>query len=135
MIKNGWKKLKQYYTKLDDSPVHALGVVLHPQMKFDYLEWAWSTKPHWILDARAAIQHFWAAKYKPVTEEPRSLDQESNESENEDEEHCWEYHVRKRARLEAGNQDDREVPDAFAVFTSEPPLKVCYDSFDLHTSY
>jgi hypothetical protein len=37
-INHGFKKLQQYYTKIDDSRLYAAAVALHPSMRFNYFE-------------------------------------------------------------------------------------------------
>jgi hypothetical protein len=44
-INHGFKKLQQYYTKIDDSRLYAAAVALHPSMRFNYFEKAWANKP------------------------------------------------------------------------------------------
>jgi len=47
-IRAGWQKLENYYTMLDDSPVYVAVIVLHPHMKWRWLEKSWITRPEWI---------------------------------------------------------------------------------------
>jgi hypothetical protein len=59
-----WLKLKEYYSKLDNSPVYYMACCLHPYYK-RYCDKAWnkeSTK-HWIADNQKAFQQLWA-EYK-----------------------------------------------------------------------
>jgi hypothetical protein len=44
-INHGFKKLQQYYTKIDDSRLYAAAVALHPSMRFNYFDKAWANKP------------------------------------------------------------------------------------------
>jgi hypothetical protein len=37
-INLGWQKLEQYHCKLDDTPVYVAAVILHPRMKYSFLE-------------------------------------------------------------------------------------------------
>ena len=40
-INLAWQKLDEYYSKTDQSPVYVAAVVLHPGLKWTWLEKAW----------------------------------------------------------------------------------------------
>jgi hypothetical protein len=43
-INLAWQKMNEYYAHLDDTPAYVAAVVLHPHMKWRYLEKRWSDK-------------------------------------------------------------------------------------------
>jgi hypothetical protein len=47
-----WKKLDEYYQKTDQSPVYVATVVLHPGLKWKWLEKACKDRPQWIKEAK-----------------------------------------------------------------------------------
>jgi hypothetical protein len=44
-INHGFKKLQQYYTKIDESRLYSAVVALNPSMRFHYFKTQWSKKP------------------------------------------------------------------------------------------
>jgi len=44
--------LNDYYMKLDDTPVYIAALVLHPRMKWRWIERRWKERPKWIDSAR-----------------------------------------------------------------------------------
>lgn len=44
-INAGWQKLNDYYMKRDDTPVYIWAVVLHPRMKWRWIERQWKERP------------------------------------------------------------------------------------------
>lgn len=55
-INAGWQKLEHYYRKLDDSPVYVAATVLHPRMKWRWLEKRWQKEhPDWIDTAKLEL--------------------------------------------------------------------------------
>ena len=36
-LKTGWEKLEKYYQLSDITPVYVAALVLHPRLKFDYI--------------------------------------------------------------------------------------------------
>jgi hypothetical protein len=66
----GWKKLDEYYQKTNQSPVYVAAVVLHPGLKWKWLEKAWRDRPHWIKEAKTNVQSLWLEYASlPVTDE------------------------------------------------------------------
>jgi len=55
MIKNGWKKLNDYYTRMDETPLHYAAIALHPEMKLRYLEDEWAAKPTWFATTKRLV--------------------------------------------------------------------------------
>ena len=64
----GWKKLNDYYTLTDRSPVHVISVVLHPRFTWRYLRKQWKKRPEWITAAEQAVKQYWLQNYadRPV---------------------------------------------------------------------
>jgi hypothetical protein len=54
-IKLAWQKLDIYYQRLDNTPLYVAAVVLHPRMKWRWIEKAWSARPAWIRTAKSAF--------------------------------------------------------------------------------
>lgn len=52
-----WNKLNKYYRKLDDSPLFAASVILHPTYGISWLEARWKSEAQlvWLRDAKAAV--------------------------------------------------------------------------------
>ena len=48
-INLGWKKLDEYYTKLDESPIFCAAVVLHPRQKWRWFEKHWAGRQEWVV--------------------------------------------------------------------------------------
>src|SRR5579871_1581680 len=47
-INLAWKKLDEYYTLLDDSPVYLASICLHPRYKTRWVKKHWAARPEWI---------------------------------------------------------------------------------------
>ncbi|THV84951.1 hypothetical protein D6D29_02746 [Aureobasidium pullulans] len=54
-----WKKLDEYYTKTDQSPVYVAAVVLHPRLKWKWLKKAWKHRQGWLNRARTSVRNLW----------------------------------------------------------------------------
>lgn len=50
-----WMKLDKYYTMTDNSPIYMAGVVLHPRMKWAFVDKHWSDKPDWRVRAKGSV--------------------------------------------------------------------------------
>jgi hypothetical protein len=59
-VRAAWKKLNEYYNKLDDSPYYYAATSLHPYYKA-YFRQSWRDKPDWIARGEAGLQQLWAA--------------------------------------------------------------------------
>ncbi|CAC9885918.1 unnamed protein product [Aureobasidium pullulans] len=67
-----WKKLDEYYQKTDQSPVYVAAVVLHPGLKWKYIEKVWRDRPAWIVQARRNVEDLWQEYASlPITEEDK----------------------------------------------------------------
>ena len=63
-INLAWKKLDQYYNKLNDTPIYYATVALHPAYHWGYFEVKWATKPEWISMAKDMVKELWEGEYK-----------------------------------------------------------------------
>ena len=65
----GIQKLDDYYRLLDETPAYLAAVVLHPQLKWQWIEKIWSKKKNgkkWIRNGRAAVEDLWSREYKTL---------------------------------------------------------------------
>jgi hypothetical protein len=69
-LKAAWRKAKEYYSKLDDSPAYYAAVCLHPYYK-SYCDNSWVDKVGWLKAAHAGFQQLWAG-YKQPRQQPPS---------------------------------------------------------------
>lgn len=54
-IKLAWQKIDDYYTKLDNTPLYVAAMVLHPRMRWKWIEEQWIERPDWIRQAKSAF--------------------------------------------------------------------------------
>ncbi|CCE35404.1 uncharacterized protein CPUR_06833 [Claviceps purpurea 20.1] len=62
-IMNGWSKLDDYYSKLDESPLYAGAVILHPGFGLNFLTNRWSDHDGWALRAKKQLAEYWEKWY------------------------------------------------------------------------
>jgi hypothetical protein len=60
-----WKKLDEYYSRLDETPVYYAAVALHPAYRWDYLEDTWADRPSWIQRAKSLVEELHRSHYEP----------------------------------------------------------------------
>ena len=58
-INLGWQKLNEYYSLLENSPVYIAALVLHPAIKWRYLEKKWNYRPDWLKKAHSDLNGLW----------------------------------------------------------------------------
>ncbi|KAL9564063.1 hypothetical protein ACKAV7_011837 [Fusarium commune] len=63
-INQAWMKLNKYYGLTDDSPIYVAAVVLHPRMKWSFVDKFWNDRPDWRDKARRDVRQLWEAEYK-----------------------------------------------------------------------
>ena len=68
-IKLAWQKLDGYYDKLDDTPLYVAAIVLHPRMKWKWLERAWQERPEWIKRAKNSFNTL-LIEYEHIQQHP-----------------------------------------------------------------
>jgi hypothetical protein len=54
MINSGWQKMNKWYAVTNDSPVYAAAIVLHPGMKWGYIELKW--RKDWIKPTKKKVK-------------------------------------------------------------------------------
>jgi hypothetical protein len=59
-----WKKLNEYYEKLDETPVYYAAVALHPAYRWAYFENWWASEYSWIETAKKLVQELWDSEYR-----------------------------------------------------------------------
>ncbi|EXU94742.1 hAT family dimerization domain protein [Metarhizium robertsii] len=65
-INLGWKKLDEYYNRLDETPIYYTSLALHPAYRWGYFETVWSGRPEWISRAKDMVQLVWDRGYKTL---------------------------------------------------------------------
>lgn len=63
-INLAWKKLDEYYNKLDETPIYYTSLALHPAYRWGYFETVWSGRPAWVAKAKDIVQSVWDKDYK-----------------------------------------------------------------------
>ncbi|KAM6505364.1 hypothetical protein FSOLCH5_15493 [Fusarium solani] len=63
-INQAWMKLDKYYGLTDDSPIYVAAVVLHPRMKWSFVDKFWNDRLDWRDKARRDVRQLWEAEYK-----------------------------------------------------------------------
>lgn len=58
-INAGWQKLNEYYKRLDDTIIYVAAVVLHPRMKWRYLNSKWTDREDWLLEWKTQFEKHW----------------------------------------------------------------------------
>jgi hypothetical protein len=66
-INLAWKKLNEYYEKLDETPVYYAAVALHPAYRWAYFENWWSSEASWIDTAKKLVQELWDSEYRHLS--------------------------------------------------------------------
>lgn len=65
-INLGWKKLDEYYNKLDETPIYYNSLALHPAYRWGYFETVWSGRPTWVSKAKDVVQSVWDREDKTL---------------------------------------------------------------------
>ncbi|KGQ02732.1 hypothetical protein BBAD15_g12049 [Beauveria bassiana D1-5] len=65
-INLAWKKLDEYYNKLDETPIYYTSLALHPAYRWGYFETVWSGRPAWVARAKDIVQSVWDEEYKTL---------------------------------------------------------------------
>jgi hypothetical protein len=64
MFNSGWSKLDKYYQLTDESPAYTAAIVLHPRMKWLYIDKNWDLE--WRVSARQLVTYLWQ-EYRPIS--------------------------------------------------------------------
>jgi len=83
-IDEAWAILDKYYDLTDCCPVYIVAIVLDPQMKFQYFERKWESRPSWIGMAKEVLFEFWRDYNISCSEESEASDL-NNENEEKGE--------------------------------------------------
>lgn len=107
-------KLRKYYDLMDNSPYWVAACILHPFIKWKYLEQRWEDKPQWITDGRKKVTKLWL-QYKTASKDaeptsPLPFPLSGRDDVLEQDLYAWRYSV------------PTVVEDEYAVYCSEPPL-------------
>ncbi|KAJ0122841.1 hypothetical protein HZ326_31574, partial [Fusarium oxysporum f. sp. albedinis] len=73
-----WQKLNEYYTKLEESPLFAASIILHPSLGMSYLEVNWASEEQlvWVRDAKIGPSDYldrWYRCSRPVDEQQEAI--------------------------------------------------------------
>ncbi|KAJ2971919.1 hypothetical protein NQ176_g7453 [Zarea fungicola] len=60
-----WKKLEEYYSRLDETPAYYAAVALHPAYRWGYFEDIWADRPEWIQNAKSLVEGLYRSQYEP----------------------------------------------------------------------
>ena len=78
-INAAWAKAEKYYALLDDSPMYAAAVLLHPGLKWQFFRKHWSKKKQWIQRYEKVLSDVWVVQYNnksPPSTRPSSRENE-----------------------------------------------------------
>ncbi|KAF4476180.1 putative AC transposase [Colletotrichum fructicola Nara gc5] len=69
-VELAWQKLSSYYTKLEESPLFAASVILHPSLGISYLEAVWDegVQLEWVRDAKKGLRDYFDRWYRSEEE-------------------------------------------------------------------
>ncbi|KAG6989577.1 putative AC transposase [Fusarium oxysporum f. sp. conglutinans] len=92
-INLGWKKLDEYYNKLDEIPIYYTSLALHPAYRWGYFETVWSGRPAWISKAKDVRTQYYSP-FERYKDEARIRPCEEMDSDNAEDEYArWQKDV------------------------------------------
>jgi hypothetical protein len=108
-VNRAWTKFQEYYALTDRSIWYIAGLVLNPEQKWSYLEYAWREEKDWVPTAKRQFNDLWA-QYKPtqpVQAHPETAARSSlasrelkrKESMLEDELNAWRHASKKKVKI------------------------------------
>jgi hypothetical protein len=108
-VNTAWIKFQEYYKLIDRSVWYTAGLVLNPEQKWAYLEYAWKDEKDWTLTAKRQFKDLWT-QYKPTQPAqpyPETVARSSlpsrelkrKESMLLDEMNAWRYAPKKKAKI------------------------------------
>jgi len=63
-INAGWRKLREYYTIIDQTPVYYASTALHPAFRWDFFRCKWGEHADlWLPEAKRVVKDLWLSKY------------------------------------------------------------------------
>jgi hypothetical protein len=66
-INHCWKKLDDYYSRLDETPVYYAAIALHLAYRWEYFEDTWADRPAWIQRAKSLVEGLYRLHYEQQT--------------------------------------------------------------------
>lgn len=122
-VNRAWVKFQEYYSLTGRSIWYIAGLILNPEQKWNYLEYAWGDEKDWVLTAKRQFKDLWA-QYKPAqpsSSHPETVARSSlasrelrrKESLLEDELNAWRHVSKKKAK----------IMDEYEEYLSTPPLE------------
>ncbi|RYO79483.1 hypothetical protein DL762_008141 [Monosporascus cannonballus] len=63
-INLAWKKLDEYYTKVEETPIYVTALALHPAYRWLWFERSWSDHPEWVQRAKQQVSDIWYTDYR-----------------------------------------------------------------------
>jgi hypothetical protein len=108
-VNHAWVKFQEYYKLTDRSIWYIAGLILNPEHKWAYLEYAWREERDWIQTAKKQFKALWA-QYKPAQAAqayPEAVARSSlpsrelkrKESTLENELNAWRHISKKKAKI------------------------------------
>lgn len=105
-----WKKLDEYYSRLDETPVYYAAIAFHPAYRWEYFEDTWADRPNWIQRAKSLVEGLYRSHYEPQLV---SQDRERGEP------------VTKKRRMYRNPFDEYREESRQAPALSQPPSSPC----------
>jgi hAT family C-terminal dimerisation region len=108
-VNAAWIKFQEYYKLIDRSVWYTAGLVLNPEQKWAYLEYAWKDEKDWTTTAKRQFKDLWA-QYKPAQptqpypeaaarSSSPSRELKRKESTLTDEMNAWRYVPKKKTKI------------------------------------
>jgi hypothetical protein len=119
-VNRAWMKFQEYYKITDRSIWYIAGLILNPEQKWHYLEYAWRDEKDWVLTSKRQFKDLWE-QYKPVQPASEvtamsslpSRELQQKESTLTDELNAWRHASKKKVK----------VMDEYDEYLSTPPLE------------
>jgi len=70
-VNAGWRKLNDYYLRLDDNIIYVAAVALHPRLKWRYFKTKWSDRKDWLNKWKTELELYWY-RYKDKASQEQS---------------------------------------------------------------
>jgi hypothetical protein len=112
-INLAWSKLDDYYKKLDDFPIYAAVLLLHPRYRLRHFENKWKGQlKKYLRVMKKAIRAFYDEDYAPTEE----IEQQEKQQMDEEDEDCLETYL-------DGAAPDK-IEDQFNYFITADPTPI-----------
>jgi hypothetical protein len=60
-----WKKLDEYYSRLDETPLYYAAIAFHLAYRREYFEDRWADRPNWTQIAKPLVEGLYLSHYEP----------------------------------------------------------------------